>query len=135
LIHDSFREEPVQFENVVVTERFPHRVFLDVTQAGKVVEHLALRPLLGSGEVAPLFEGAHLLQRERVALDGGGGVAVAGAGVLLKRGDPCEFDGRPLDALAQRGYRLGLGEEIGSDGKNGLEAHMISQALVHLSVN
>ena len=111
-----------------MTDGLPCGVFLYVAQAGEVVQDFPLRARVGRGQFTAFFEGADLFERERVALDGGGGVDVAGAGVLLQGGNPRKLHGGGLDALAQGGDGLDLRQDAGGDRELWLVAHAISQA-------
>ena len=79
-----------------------------------------------------------MLQGQGVALDGCGGVDVAGAGVFLQGWNPGELDGGALDALAEAGDFLDPGQEGWGDGENGLVTHgnesSISQVLCQVLV-
>jgi hypothetical protein len=128
LIHDLAGEDAVQLQDVVVAHGLELCVFFDEAQAGKVVEHLALGTSIGRAQLPPIRQDAHLLEGQRIALDGGGSVDVAGARVFLERGNPGEFDGRALDALTQHGDPFHEGKQAGGDRKERLVAHMASQA-------
>ena len=115
-------------EDVVVPNGLLARVLLDVAQAREVVENLAIRPSIGCGQLATLVERAHLIEGEPIALDGGGGVGVASARVLLERGNPRHLDGGALDAFPQGRDRFHEGEETQRDGELRDVAHAISQS-------
>ena len=64
-----------------------------------------------------------LRERQRIAFDRRGGVAVARAGVLLQRWNPGQFDRRALNPLAQHGYLLNEREQSRADGELGDVGH------------
>ena len=61
------------------------------------------------------FQRTHLLQRQRIAFDGGGRMHVARSGVLLQRRNPRQINRRALDALTQRRHPLNFVEQRGAD--------------------
>ena len=71
LIHDAARDDRVQFENVLVGDRFNPKVLLHVTQAGEIVENLALGTLGNCGQRAAFLQLPDLLQGEWITFDGG----------------------------------------------------------------
>ncbi len=56
--------------------------------AGEIVHDFASSARMGGERFAILAKGEHLLQRERIALDSGGGVGLAGAGCFCRAGSP-----------------------------------------------
>ena len=118
----------MQLQNDLVPERFFVRILTHVAQAGEIVQHLALRTLVGCRQFAAFLQDADLFQRERVALDGGGGVNVAGAAVFLQGGNPSQLHGGGLNALPQGRHHLHLRQQARRDGELRLVAHRISQA-------
>ena len=114
----------MQRENVVVTNRLLRGVLLDVRERGKTVADLTHRALVRDSRSCtrshwhlPIRERAHLFERERVALDGGGGVYVASARVLLHGREPTHVDGGAVDACTQGGNALDLSQQRGGDGE------------------
>jgi hypothetical protein len=113
----------VQLQNVLVPERFFVRIFAHVAQAGEIVQHLALRTLVGRRQFAAYFQDAHLFQCEWVALDGGGGMNVAGARIFLQGGNPRQPHGGRLNPFPQGRYRLDPRQQAMTDGELRLVAH------------
>ena len=108
------------FESVLRTPREGHRA------AGR-----AVRSSVELGSVLPRRERLDELERvlsethggHRVAFDGGGGVHVAGTGVLLQRRNPCQINCGALNALPQRRDPLHLIEQSRADGETGNVGH------------
>lgn len=90
-------------------------MLLHIAQPCKIIEHLPARPRIGSHQLPPLLQRPHLLQRQRIAFDGGGGVAIAGARVLLQRGNPGHLHCRTLNALPQGSYPFHQREQVRAD--------------------
>jgi len=84
---------------------------------------LAAGALGVDGQRGAAFEGADFLEREGIALDGGGGVCTALTAVLGKLGRPRDLDGGRGDAGLELGNGLQLPEQPGGDGELRLEAH------------
>ena len=74
-------------------------MLFDVAQAGEVIQHLALRAARpDAAKVRGLPPSARTCSSvSGIAFDGGRGMDVARAGVLLQRRNPRQFDGRALD--------------------------------------
>src|SRR4030067_50631 len=127
LVHYFAGQNAVQFKNVVVADALLRRVLFHVAKAGEVIDDLAPSPLPGGGQRAPFLQRPHLLQRERIALDGGGGMDVAGTRVFLQGRNPRHLDSRAENPLAQRGHGLDLREQAWGNGEVGLIRHSISK--------
>jgi hypothetical protein len=130
LVHNLRREDAMQGEHVVVAKKALAGVLLHETERGEVIDDFTPRTDRDGGQVAAFLHGAHLLKRERVALDGSGGMGVAGAGVLLERGNPLDLDGGSKDPFPQGGDLFDSGEERRRDSKLRLEAHRQKYQLV-----
>lgn len=115
-------------EDVFMAKRGLGGVFFNVAEAGEVIENFAFGSSAGGQEFAALLEGADLFEREGVTLNGGGGVNVAGARVLLKCGDPGELNGGALYALAECGDAFHDRQKRGADGKLRHVGHGVSKA-------
>lgn len=61
----------MQFENVLVGDRFHPKILLHVTQTGEIVENLALGTLGNGGQRAAFLQLPDLLQGEWITFDGG----------------------------------------------------------------
>ena len=79
------------------------------------MDALGARP--GGRKVASLLERTDLFERERVPLDGGGGVGGSRAGVGLQRRNPRWMDVCGEDSLAQRSDGFDEGEQSRRDGE------------------
>ena len=117
----------MELENVFVPEGFWSGIFLDVAKGGEIVESFASGPIVGSGNRSAFFESADLFERERIAFDGGGGVSVSAAGILLERRNPGKFDGSFFDAFAQDDDFGDRVQKARTDGELRMIRHAISQ--------
>ena len=90
-------------------------VLFHVAQSGEVIEDLPPGPDARGREFLAFFQRTHLLQGQRIALDGGRSMAVARASVLLQRRYPGQVHYRTEDALAQRRHLLHFRQQAGSD--------------------
>ena len=103
LVHHRIRQQAMQGKDVLVPDDFLLllllHVLFHVAQSGEVVQHLALRAGIHCGQLAAFVQCAHLFEGQRIALDGGGGVAVARARVLLQRRNPRQLHRRTLNPL------------------------------------
>jgi len=124
LVHDvSSGEDAVELEEVIVADRFQLGLLFDVAESGEVVGDFAFGARGGSGNLLTFFQGANVLQGKGVSLDGGGGVDVPGAAVLLESGNPGQIDAGSLNLFAEGGDGLHLVEESGADLELRLVAH------------
>ena len=129
LVHDLGGDDAVQGEQVVVGKGSFGGVLLDEAERGEVVDHFAPRPGRDGGQVAAFLHGAHLFEGEGVAFDGGRGMGVARAGVLLEGGNPRDLNGGSQDPFPQGGDLFDAGEKRRRDSELRLVAHGASLAM------
>ena len=123
LVHDIGREQAVQPEEVLVRDGLGlFGALLDPAEPGEVVEDFAAGALGMDRQRGPALEGADFLQREGIALDGGGSVRAALTAVLGELGRPRDLNGGRGDPSLELGNGLQLPEQPGGDGELRLEA-------------
>ena len=115
LIHHLTGQNTVQFQHVILPNRLNGCVVFHIAQPGETIHHLALRPPARARQLAAFFQRAHLLQRQRIALDRGGRMHIARPGILLKRRNPRQIDRCALNALTQRRHPFNLVEQCRAD--------------------
>jgi hypothetical protein len=132
LVHHVARDDLMQPQNLLVGDRAFAGVLLDEPKSGEIVQHLTFGAGGHGGQFPALLDRADLSQRQRIALDGRRGMGVAGAGILLQRGNPAHLHRGGQDALAQCGNLLDVAQQRRAHAELRLITHagnlMISQA-------
>jgi len=133
LVHHAVRQNPVQFKQILVTDQLLLGVLFHIAQAREIVQHLAARSQVRSGEFAAFLQSPYVLQRQRIAFDGGGGMAVTSTRVLLQRGNPGKLNRRTQNPLPQGRDQLHQREQARTDRKLWCVGHggksSVSQAM------
>src|SRR5436190_3333001 len=118
LVHHRARHDAMQFEYLGLGHGAALRVLFDKTQTRKIIGHFPLRTRSRRWYLPSLFNRAHLLECERIALDCSGGMRIADTRVLLQRRDPGHLHRGCGNPLMQRRNLLDLAEQTRGNSVN-----------------
>src|SRR2546427_343951 len=92
LVHNVTSDDAMKCQYIIVAEETLRSVLFHEAQSGQIVDDLAPGAGRDGREFTAFLNRAHLLECERIAFNGRGGMGVAGAGVLLQGRNPLHLN-------------------------------------------